>query len=313
MPTVAILGLTAVLLAIVAMLLTILLLRERKTGDEFDPDRLTVAMNRSMDDLQLREAVDRVEQQAEAIGELHTDLDRLLRNPQQRGSFGETQLEVLLADHLPEHVYGLDEAVVGQRRPDAHVETVDGIVCIDSKFPLEQYRLALDAEGERERERHERAFREAVGDHLAAIAEKYVRPEDGTTPFAFAFIPSERVYHHLVTNEAALVREFGHEGVLVVSPLTLGPKLELIRAGVHAAELNDRAAQVEAELQRIGQRVDAVLDVWTVLQGHLENASARANELDGELGNLDAAFGAVEDLAPDPDDASRSPSASKRP
>jgi len=88
-------------------------------------------------------------------------------------------------------MFGTQEAVVGNKRPDAHVETADGLVAIDAKFPLEAYERAVNADDPEVRARHEQEFARRVEDQTDKIATAYVRPDEGTAEFAFAFIPSE--------------------------------------------------------------------------------------------------------------------------
>jgi len=61
---------------------------------------------------------------------------------------------------------------------------------------LGYYRRYVDADDEAPRESAQVAFRNNVKEHLATVANKYVRPAQGTTRFAFVFVPSESVYHY---------------------------------------------------------------------------------------------------------------------
>jgi DNA recombination protein RmuC len=229
--------------------------------------------------------------------QFHSDVEQMLRTPQHRGSFGEQQLETILADQLPPDMYGVREAVVGNRRPDAYVETTEGVVCIDSKFPLEAFERYVDADGDDEAERHRREFARAVESQLDKIRSDYVRPEDGTAEFAFAFIPSERVYYHLVAEEYDLLRAYAAEGVQVVSPLTLTGKLDLVRAGVHARRLSEQAEEVQSRLRRLARRFDDFGEEWSTFRTHIRNAKNKADDADAEFGRLREEFDRIEGLS----------------
>jgi len=192
----------------------------------------------------LERSVGQLETHAADMREFHGDITRMLRTPQERGEFGEQQLDVILNEHLPPSMYGLREEVVDGRTPDAHIESSAGLIPIDSKFPLENYERYVQADDADERTSYRRAFAKDVERQLETIADNYVRPSEGTTEFAFAFIPSESVYYHLVREEYDLLRGYTKQGVQVVSPLTLGHKLELIKADVQARQLSERAEAV---------------------------------------------------------------------
>jgi DNA recombination protein RmuC len=158
-------------------------------------------------------------------------------------------------------MYGTQEPIVGNKRPDAYIQSPEGIICIDSKFSFEEYERYLETdEGSDEANYHQRKFAEAVENQLATIERQYIRPEDGTTDFAFAFIPSERVYYHLISNEFDLLQEYTSKGVQVVSPLTFGHKLELIKAGVQAKRLSEQAEEIQEQLHRLGTRFESFED-----------------------------------------------------
>ncbi|MFB6136485.1 MAG: DNA recombination protein RmuC [Halobacteriaceae archaeon] len=286
--------LAAVLLALLAVLWLLRQVRREVRADDVSTDQLTAAMSQSLSDLQFGESVARIEDRARTLQEVHTDLSQLLRVPRERGAFGEEQLEIILEDHLPPEAYGIRKQVVGNKTPDAHVRTPEGIVAIDSKFSLDAYERALDADEPEERARHERTFRDQVDGQLEKIATDYVRPEAGTAEFAFAFVPSESVYYHLVSEEYDLLREYTSRGVQVVSPLTLGHKLELIKAGVQARQLSEEAEAILDRLDRLRVRFEAFEDEWSTLETHVRNAQNKAEDVDREFGRLRDEFDRIE-------------------
>lgn len=292
--------------AVVLLALAVLVLLFVVSGgdrQQIHPDHLRAQFGDALRDLELDSTAGQIESHAREMRSIHGDIEQMLRTPQHRGGFGEEQLEVILADQLPPDMFGVRKAVVGNKTPDAYIETAEGKVCIDSKFPLDQYETYLDAEsGSEEAARAKREFRNAVEGQLEKIHEDYVRPEKGTAGFAFAFIPSEGVYYHLVTAEYDLLREFSKRGVQVVSPLTFGHKLELIKAGVHARRLSRQAEQVESRLQQLSRRFETFADEWSTFMRHVSNAKNKADDADAEFDRLRAEFDRIEDLAPEDGD-----------
>jgi DNA recombination protein RmuC len=282
---------------VVAVLIFLQVWRTRRAiraHESLDSDALSSAIGETWREMDFDRTVVELENHADEISEFHADIAQLLRHPQQRGDFGEQQLDVLLGDHLPPELYGLREQVVDGKTPDAYIESAAGHVCIDSKFPLDNYESYLQADDEEAREKYRRKFRKDVDRQLEKIATDYVRPSRGTADFAFAFIPSESVYYHLATEEYDLLRAYTKRGVQVVSPLTLGHKLELIRADVHARQLSEQADDILSALQRLGEQFDAVEDEWGTLYGHLRNAKRKADEVNQEYDALRTEFSRIE-------------------
>ena len=74
------------------------------------------------------------------------EFQRMLQSPKLRGDFGEFTLEQMLRDLLPADQYEC-QAPIGNGRVDALIRTPYGALCIDCKFPLDNFRRALRGDG----------------------------------------------------------------------------------------------------------------------------------------------------------------------
>jgi len=248
----------------------------------------------------LDEKIGRLTTYAEDIRNDYRALDQMLRVPVGRASLGEMALEQILSDQLPPDMFGIREKILDGKIPDAHIKSTVGTICIDSKFPLDNYRLMLEAEDSQERERLKKQFLRNVRYHLDKIADEYVCPEQGSAEFAFAFIPSESVYYFLVTDAYETLRIYTSKGVQAVSPLTLSHKIELIKAGVHARRLSEQAENIRNDIARLSQRFHEVDNNWqTFYDIHLRNATNKAEELDGAYKRLREEFDRISQLPGD--------------
>lgn len=274
--------------------------RQLENTEELGTDQLTTAISETWRRMGLDRTIGQLETHTRDIREFHGDITRMLRDPRQRGEFGEQQLDVILSEHLPPTMYGLRERVVDGKTPDAHIKSAAGLICIDAKFPLDNYERYRADTTDTDQARYKRAFRGDVESQLEKIAQDYVDPAAGTTEFAFAFIPSEAVYYHLVTEEYDLLREYTKRGVQAVSPLTFGQKLELIKADVHAQQLTEQAEEIRDHLARLAAEFDAVENEWSILYEHLRRAKNKADDVDQAYGNLRGAFDRVDQPALDP-------------
>jgi DNA recombination protein RmuC len=268
--------------------------RAVRTERDIDTDQLSSAISESWRRMGLDQTVGQLETHVDDMRQFHGDIATMLRNPQERGEFGEQQLDVLLSDHLPPEMYGIRRQVVDGKAPDAHIQSTSGVICIDSKFPLDNYEQFVEAEDPETRAEYRRLFRRDVESQLEKIATDYVRPSEGTADFAFAFIPSESVYYHLISEEYDLLREYTKSGVQVVSPLTLGHKLELIKADVQAQKLSEQASEILERLEDLGARFEDLEDDWETLYRHISNSKNKADDVERGYENLRAAFDRIE-------------------
>ncbi|MFB6099688.1 MAG: DNA recombination protein RmuC [Candidatus Nanohalobium sp.] len=274
---------------------------QEDTELEVDPDKMRGAISESWQKLELDKTIGSVESQMESVQEqtkeleeLHQGIETMLKSNQQRGEFGERKLETILSEHLPSSMYGLQEQVVGTKKPDAYIDSSAGKICIDAKFPLDRFRKMKEAEDEDEKQRHRRKFRSAVEDTLSQVADKYVKPEKGTTDFAFEFVPSEAVYYYLVKEEYDLLQKYVKKGVQVSSPLTLGHKLELVKSDLRMEELTERAEEVREELDSLQSEFQSFEQDWkTFYDSHLSHLTSKADDLNSDFRSLKQGFDQV--------------------
>jgi len=290
---------TNVLLTVVIVLLLILVYLVIKRG-QVKPKDIEIAISSVWQESGLDEKIGRLTTYAEDIRNDYRALDQMLRVPVERASLGEMALEQILSDQLPADMFGIREKILDGKFPDAHIKSTVGAICIDSKFPLDNYRQMLEAEDSHERERLKKQFLRNVRYHLDKIADDYVCPELGSAEFAFAFIPSESVYHFLVTDAYETLRIYTAKGVQAVSPLTLSHKIELIKAGVHARRLSEQAENIRNDIARLSQRFYEVDNNWqTFYDIHMRNATNKAEELDGAYKRLREEFERISQLPGD--------------
>jgi len=286
------------LLIIIALLFLLIFLVLRSKSVE--PKDIEAALSGSWIKLGLDAKIGAVESQVKDIRDSYKSFEQMLRVPTERASFGELSLETILSDQLPPDMYGIRERTLDGKIPDAHINSTVGIICIDSKFPLDNFGKMLDAEESREREEFKKQFFKDIQGHLNKIAEDYVCPEKGSAEFAFAYIPSEGVYYFLVNEAFEMLRNYTKRGVQVVSPLTLSHKIELIKAGVHAKKLSEDAEKVRNDLIKLSQRFGEVDEVWRVFyRTHFKNLEGKAEELDQAHKKLREEFDRISRMSED--------------
>jgi DNA recombination protein RmuC len=201
-------------------------------------------------------------------------LEDLLRPPQARGAFGEVLLEQLLSQGLPTGAWRTQHAFRSGARVDAVLELGQGLVPVDAKFPLDAFARMADAAEEPGRSLHRRAFSRDVRRHVDAIADKYIRPDEGTFDFALCYVPSEAVYYEFLRDDEpgeSLFRYATGRRVFPVSPSTFYAYLVSVSLGL-------RGLRVEANARR-------VLDALQGLQGDLERFRADFELVGRHLGN----------------------------
>jgi DNA recombination protein RmuC len=219
---------------------------------------------------ELREATAKVFEVGRSVNQLHD----ILKAPKLRGGLGELLLADLLAQVLPAEHVSLQHAFKSGERVDAAIRLGDGLVPIDAKFPLEDFRRMIDAADDDARLRARRAFTVRVRKHVDDVAAKYILPDEHTYDFALMYIPAENVFYE------AIVRDDGRElvsyalerKVIPVSPNTLYAYLQAIVLGLRGLRIEAQAQEVVSQLGRLAGDLGKLREDMRLVGKHLGNA-----------------------------------------
>jgi DNA recombination protein RmuC len=255
---------------------------ERKLNDirESLENKLTANMDKNVGAIRemtagiadLKLSSEKIMQVSGEIGEL-TDI---LKSPKLRGDFGEFELENMLKDLIPAEHYEIKANIQGALA-DAAILLPEGKLCIDSKFPLDNYRRAGAPETpESDREGYRKAFANDGWTYVDSIAEKYIVP-GVTLDLAFMFVPAEGVYYQILL-DADLQEHCRGMKVLAVSPNTLYAFLQVLGIGFRGLKLQEAAKRIESVLVKMKYEFDKFKSDFRLLGTHLQRAQDRFSD-----------------------------------
>ncbi len=212
------------------------------------------------------------------IGRGIKDLQEFLRSPKIRGNVGEQVLKELLSQILPKKSFNLQYTFKSGEKVDAAIKTSAGIIPVDSKFPMENFRKMASAESDAEKKSHGKQFERDVKKHVDVISKKYILTEEGTIDYALMYIPSEAVYYEIVNNPRLF--DYGAaKRVLPVSPTTFYAYLRAILMSFEGQKIEKKAREILAAIRAIQKDYNKVEDNISKLQKHLNNAYNMMNDV----------------------------------
>jgi len=242
---------------------------------------------------ELREATAKVYE----VGRDVASLQDILRAPKLRGGLGEFLLCDLLAQVLPAAHYAVQHEFRGGERVDAVVRLGGGLVPVDAKFPLEDFRRLLQAADGDERTRAKRAFGVRLRKHVDDIAAKYIRPDEGTFDFALMYVPAENVYYETIVRDDEAEHALGayalERRVVPVSPNSFYAYLQAIVLGLRGLRIEARAEEVMGQLSRLAADVGRLRDDFRLVGKHLGNAQQAYAAADRRLDRLGTKVSAI--------------------
>ena len=226
--------------------------------------------------------IDEAQKKIDSLTTNVVSLQQVLSDKSARGAFGEVQLEALVRDTLPPGVYEFQAAVgSGREKADCVLMMPDGTtrMAIDSKFPLSNYRLSIDAtQPEASRTVARKQFATDVKKHINDIATKYIQPE-ANADAAVMFIPSEAVFAEIIGNHADVVAQAQAQRVWLTSPTNLMALLHIVRAMIRDAEMRKQAAVIKSELGKLGSDFGRFQERMDKLATHIKQANDDAEQV----------------------------------
>ena len=233
------------------------------------------------------ERLAKIDEAQKKIDNLSNDivsLQSVLTDKKSRGIFGEVNLHQILASVFGEKnnkLYSLQYTLSTGVIADAIVFAPEplGRICIDSKFPLENYRYMLEKGlTDEEKIRREKLFESDVKKHIDAIGSKYVLPGE-TSDQAIMFLPAEAIFAEINAYHPNLINYAYQRHVYIASPTTLMSLLTIVQAILMGMERDKYAGIIHNELNKLGEEFLRYKDRWDKLSSHMETVSKDVRDI----------------------------------
>lgn len=214
------------------------------------------------------------------IGRGMKELQEFLRSPKLRGNIGEQVLKELLTQMLPKQSFHLQYSFKSGAIVDAAIKTINGVIPIDAKFPLENFRKMNAAKTDAEKVLAQKEFARDVKRHMSDISAKYILTDEGTIDYALMYIPSEAVYYEVI-NDSELYDYAASKRVLPVSPMTFYAYMRAILMSFEGQKIEERAKEILKTIKAVQKDYGKVEESLGVLGRHLTNAYNQMNNVLG--------------------------------
>ena len=222
-------------------------------------------------------------------------LESVLKHQKQRGNLGEASLELTLSSMLSPTQYQLQYGFADGKVVDAIVRTKEGFIPVDAKFSLDNYNRVTNEKDESRKAELEKDFKNDLKLRIDETA-KYIRPSEGTLPFAFMFIPAEGIYYDLLVNEVGSIKvntrnlidyAYSEKKVIIVSPTTFSAYLMSVLHGFRAFKIEEKAVEIGKRVEELRKHLLAYEEYMKKLGKSLGTTVGQYNDAYKELKKVD--------------------------
>ncbi len=284
------------IVALILFLVTLFVIRmwlnklEEKTTLSSDVVEWLKTSNLSVDqklskNLEIFASVQKTIGEFSEIGRSMKELQEYLTSPKLRGNIGEHVLKELLAQNFPKSSYKLQYHFKTGSIVDAVLITSQGLIPIDSKFPIDTFKKIAKATNKDEIILIKKDFERDVKKHVDDIARKYILAEEKTVDYAIMYVPSESVYYELINNETVFDYA-GQNRVLPVSPMSFYAYIKAILISFEGEKIETKAKEILKILQAIKKDYQKTDEAFSVLNKHVTNAYNQSSQVSKSFSSL---------------------------
>ena len=222
--------------------------------------------------------IDEAQKKIENLSTDIVDLQSILTDKKTRGIFGEINLKHILTsvfgeknDNIYKLQYTLSTGVIADSVLFAPEPL--GTICIDSKFPLENYQMMVDKKiSEEKRNSYEKLFKQDMKKHIDAISSKYIISGE-TADQAILFLPAEAIFAELNAYHQEIINYAYKKRVWITSPTTLISTLTVIQMIINNIERDKYTSIIHEELNKLGLEFPRYRERWDKLAKSIQSVN----------------------------------------
>ena len=245
--------------------------------------------------------IDEAQKQIDHLSSDIVSLQSVLTDKKTRGIFGEVNLKHILTNVFGENnhkVYELQYSLENGTIVDCALFAPEplGLIGIDSKFPLENYRTMVDKnESSEMREQAEKMFKSDMKKHIDAIASKYIIP-GVTSDQAILFLPAEAIFAEINAYHTDIIEYAYKKRVWITSPTTLISTLTTIQIIMKNMERDEYASVIHHELKLLDDEFKRYKDRWDKLSRSIETVGRDVKEINTTTEKITKRFESINDV-----------------
>ena len=249
------------------------------------------------------QAIDSAQKNIESLSKDVVSLKQVLEGNQSRGQYGEFQLSMVLHSVFGDTIGCYEEQHTFKKVVDGEKVRADAVVfmpepnkmiCVDSKFPFQDYARLFDTNDEAETKQLTKDFAAAVKKHITDIKNKYIIDGE-TAPNAIMFIPNDGVFAFIHHNLEETVNYARAQGVILTSPSTLPSILWTINMIRIESIRSKNVQEISKQLARLGKDFEMFAREWEDFSNKLEKATSGREKLDKRVGKITTKFDAIKE------------------
>ena len=250
------------------------------------------------------ERLSKIDEAQKRIDNLSSDivaLQGVLTDKKTRGIYGEVSLNYILSSIFGEgnkDIYKLQYTLSNGYIADSIIFAPEplGHICIDSKFPLENYQKMVDRNINIDlRNMYAKNFKSDVKKHIDAIKDKYIIKGE-TSYQAIMFLPAEAIFAEINAYYPELVSYAYKNNVFITSPTTLVSTLSTISMILQNMKRDKYAKVIANELAKLSDEFHKYRIRWDKLSKNIDAVSKDVKDINITTDKITSRFASINEV-----------------
>ncbi len=237
--------------------------------------------------------IDEAQKKIESLSSNVISLQDVLTDKKSRGIFGEVQLSNLLNSVFGESgkYYHLQYKLENTKIVDAALTLPEpiGLLCVDSKFPLENFKRMFEGDSDEDKKVARREFVRNIKKHIDDIADKYII-KDVTADQAIMFLPAEAIFAEIHAYHSEVIEYSQQRRVWIASPTTFMATLTTVQSVIMNMERSKYMSILHQHINKLGEEFKRYEDRWTNFSKHLSTVTKDADLIHKTTGKISKQF-----------------------
>ena len=239
--------------------------------------------------------IDEAQRKIDSLSTNVISLQDILTDKKSRGIFGEVQLHQILSAVFGaknDQIFRLQHTLSNGTVADAvlFIPEPTGMICIDSKFPLENFKRMMDrSQDEPGQKRSMEQFKRDIRKHIDDIASKYIIPAETSTQ-AIMFLPAEAIFAELHAYHFDLVDYSWRKKVSIVSPSTFLALLNTTQTVLNDMKRKEYADIIQREITKLAIDFKRYRSRWDNLTRHIDTVQKDVKEIHTSTEKISKSF-----------------------
>ncbi len=223
----------------------------------------------------LDKALEELQKTSEQLKAETSNLVQVFKNSRQRGVWGEMQLQRLLefAGLQKDIHFFTQKTTKSNLRPDYIINLPGGRkIVIDVKTPLDDYLRYVEATDQTQKKKYTENYVTRIRKMFGELSKKdYRQAVEASFDYVILYIPLESAFSLAINTDAQLFTDALKSKILLASPTTLLPILQMIN-------LLWQQSEAAKNVQEIIKNAQILRDRYAVLANHLKDLGTNLNK-----------------------------------